>query len=410
MKGFTATEGIISSFKERNFRYLLFADVLDGVAEQMEFVVLAWFVLTQTNSPFLVGVYGALRYGGTLFSPFYGIIADRYNRKKVLLLVRSGFIFLAIYLLFLSLSDRLVIWQVFVITGIFGCVRGFDGVMRDTILPDLLEDSAILSNAVGLNRMARDATQMIGPIVAGLMLSKFGTSETYVVIIVIYIFAVLILNLLNPKLQETIDSAKSVLGDISLTFKYINRQKAVLSILLICILVNVTAFPTNHGLLPVFARDVLGTGSAGLGLLLAMFSSGALLGSIGVALSSKLKNPGKYFIFGTLAWHFAIFLLSQSKSFAFSIPLLLAAGIAQSVTMVILTILLLRLVVPELRGRVLGIRHLAVYGLLIGILISGAMADAWDAPVALLVNSLTGIGVVVLMQVSGLFRQLFALK
>ena len=127
-------------------------------------------------------------------------------------------------------------------------------------------------------------------------------------------------------------------------------------------------------------------------------------------MSSKLKNPGKYFIFGTLAWHFAILLLSQSKSFAFSIPLLLAAGIAQSITMVILTILLLRVVVPELRGRVLGIRHLAVYGLLIGILISGAMADTWDAPVALLVNSLTGIGIVILMQVSGLLRQIFSLR
>ena len=84
MKGFAATQGIISSLKGRNFRYLMFADILDGVAEQMEFVVLAWFVLTQTDSPFLVGVYGAIRYGGTLFSPFYGIIAARYNRKKIM--------------------------------------------------------------------------------------------------------------------------------------------------------------------------------------------------------------------------------------------------------------------------------------------------------------------------------------
>ena len=88
----------------------------------------------------------------------------------------------------------------------------------------------------------------------------------------------------------------------------------MVSILLICILVIVTAFPRNQGLLPVFARDVLGSGSAGLGILLAMFSTGALLGSIVVALSSKLKNPGKYFIFGTLAWHFAIFLLTIRRT------------------------------------------------------------------------------------------------
>jgi len=410
LKGLVATERIMSSFKARNFRYLLFSDVLNGVAEQMEFVVLAWFVLMQTNSPFLVGVYGSLRYGGTLFSPFYGIIADRYNRKKVLLLVRSGFAFLAAYLLVLSLTDGLVIWQVFLITGLFGCVRGFDGVMRDTILPDLLADPATLSNAVGLNRMARDATQMVGPIVAGLMLSKIGTSDTYVVIVVIYIFAVLISNLINPELHKIMDPSTSVLGDISLTIEYISKERVVLSILLICILVNVTAFPTNHGLLPVFARDVLGSGSTGLGILLAMFSTGALIGSIGVAISSGLKNPGKYLIFGTLAWHFAIFLLSQSRSYGLSIPLLLAAGVAQSITMVILTILLLRVVVPELRGRVLGVRHLAVYGLLIGILLSGAMADAWEVPVALFVNSLIGIGIVALMQVAGLLKHLFALK
>ena len=242
------------------------------------------------------------------------------------------------------------------------------------------------------------------------MLSQIGTSETYIVIVGIYIASVLVANLITSASKITMAPAVLVIGNISLTIKYIGKQKIVLPILLIGILVNVTAFPTNQGLLPVFARDVLGTGSAGLGILLAIYSSGALLGSIGVAITSKLKRPGKYYILGTLAWHIAIFFLSQSKSFGLSTPILVAAGVAQSITMVILSILLLRAVAPELRGRVLGVRHLAVYGLLIGVLISGAMADAWGVPIAFLVNSLVGVGIVALMSVFGLLRRLYYLR
>ena len=107
MIGLAAATQLVRSFEGRNFRYLWFSDLLNGWAEQMEFVVLAWFVLTETDSPFLVGIYGSLRFGGTLFSPFYGIIADRYDRKKIFIIVRSTFPIFAAIVLYLSLTERL---------------------------------------------------------------------------------------------------------------------------------------------------------------------------------------------------------------------------------------------------------------------------------------------------------------
>lgn len=399
----------IRSLRGRDFRHLWLSDICNSLAEQMEFVVLSWFVLVETDSPFLLGVFVSLRFAGTLFAPFYGVLADRYNRKYLFLAVRGSFIIISAIMLYISLTDELKIWHILLLVSVFGCSRAFDGVMRETILADLVQKDQ-LGNAAALTRMARDVTQMVGPILGGFMLSQYGMNYSYSIILIIYSLAVLSGYIIQHPVRFNVKSSNSILRDMSKSLTYIANHRVLLALLSTYVLLNGTAFTTNHGLMTIFSREVLETGSTGLGILLGTYSAGSLVGSISVALLPKIQRPGKVFIIGTWIWYLVILTVSQSIWFSTSLPLFAVAGYSQSVVMVMLTILILTESDEGFRGSVLGVRHLAVYGLPIGIFISGSLADIGGAPFALIINALTGMLIISSMQISGFSKQLWSVR
>jgi len=399
----------IRSLRGRDFRFLWISDICNSLAEQMEFVVLSWFVLIETDSPFWVGVFVSLRFAGTLFAPFYGVLADRYNRKYIFLGVRTSFIILSAIILYVSLTDGLEIWHTFVLVSIFGCARAFDGVMRETVLADLVQKEG-LGNAAALTRMARDVTQMLGPIIGGFMLSQYDMNYSYSIIVIIYSLAVISGYMIKHPVRCSATSSRSILRDMSQSLTYIVNHRLLLALLSIYVVLNGTAFTTNHGLMTIFSLEVLETGSTGLGILLGTYSAGALVGSISVAILPNIQRPGKVFMIGTWIWYIMILAVSQVIWFGASLPLFALAGFSQSVVMVMLTILILTESGEGYRGSVMGVRHLAVYGLPIGMFISGSLAGIGGAPLALIINSLTGMLIIFLMQVSGFSKNLWIVR
>ena len=171
----TVASRFVLGFRFRDFRYLLLSDSAMTAAEHMEFLVLAWFILQETESPFLLGLYAALRYMGTLFSPFYGILVDKYDRTRLLQILRTTLTGFALLLLLLIPTGILNVWHVFILVGVAGMARAFDNVVRQTLTPDVVP-RAWISNAVALTQIARNMAQILGPIVAGLLLTQFGMS------------------------------------------------------------------------------------------------------------------------------------------------------------------------------------------------------------------------------------------
>lgn len=359
-------------------------------AEQMEVVVLAWFVLIETDSAFLLGIFASLRFTGTLFAPLYGIAVDRYDRRTILTLSRAGFGIVALLTLVLTLTDSLEVWHVFVLVGVTGMGRAFDNITRQSILPDVVERDTLV-NAVALTRTGQDITQIFAPVIGGVVLSSLGMESAFTLIVIAYVTGTFFVYLLEPP-TRTPTIGVSVWRSLLEAGSYIKRQDVVLALLLMAFLVNFTALPLNHGLMPVFARDVLGTGATGLGVLLGAYSAGAFIGSAVIAFIPQLRVPGRIILFASLAWHGSLFLFAQSNWFGSSLGILAITGLVQSFTMVTMTILLLGVTTPELRGRVMGVRSFAVYGLPMGLLLSGAAADAYGAPAALMLNGAIGIG------------------
>ena len=157
---------LLSSFKQRNFRFFLTAESLTRVGDQIETVVLAWVVLVETGQPLILGIFAALRFVGTLIAPLYGVMMDRYDRRLLLVggrLVSAG---MAAAILFLAAVDSLQVWHIFVLSTISGLARAFSNVMREVLTADIVE-RRLYANAIGLTRSATDVMQLIGPLVGG---------------------------------------------------------------------------------------------------------------------------------------------------------------------------------------------------------------------------------------------------
>ena len=395
-----------SAFRGRAFRYLWLSDSAVSCSEQMEFLVLAWFILQETDSPFLLGIYAALRFTGTLFSPIYGILVDRYRRDMMLRVVRFGFVLSALAILFLVLGDVLVVWHVFALVGVVGMARAFDTVTRQTVIPDVVPREGIM-NAVALTRTGRDVMQIIGPMAGGVLLSRYGMSWSYAVIVGLYLTgAAFALWLRIPSHQTAVRGSESILSNLRQAFSYVRAREVVLGLLLLAFLVNLTGFPLNNGLLPVYAKDVLEVGAEGLGQLLGAYSVGSMIGSITIAALPRLRRPGVVMTVAGIAWHVGILALTFSVWFGPSMGVLALTGLAQSFTMVTMSMLLLSVTSPEIRGRVMGLRSLAVYGLPLGLLASGFLAEILGAAPALALNGLVGIafGVVIAVAIRGVWR------
>ena len=146
--------------------------------------------------------------------------------------------------------------------------------------------------------------------------------------------------------------------------------------------------------MPVFARDVLGTGAAGLGILMSAFGIGAIVGSVSLAMVQNLNHLGKFLIAAVVAWHGSMLLFAASTIFPLSLAILMFTGMAFSATQVLMTTLFLRRALPEFRGRVLGLRVQAIYAYAFGSLNSGFVAGVWGAPWAATINAVVGIGLV----------------
>jgi MFS family permease len=187
----------------------------------------------------------------------------------------------------------------------------------------------------------------------------------------------------------------TVWGNMIDGLRYAKRDSLIMGALLMAAIANLTGFPFNMAVLPVFARNVLHTDSAGLGLMLSCIGIGSLAGSMVLAGIPNLRYAGRWMIAGMAGWHLAYLLVALSPSVPVAAVPLLAVGVMQSIAMVTIAAILLGRALPQYRGRVMGLRQLAVYTLVGGSPAAGAMAGAIGIPAT--AAALCGLGLTLIL-------------
>ena len=355
----------------------------------MELVVLSWYVLEKSNSPIIVGIYGALRFSGTLFAPLIGGLADRTNRRRLLLIIRASYLINGSVILFLIFLNLLDPWVILLMTFLFGLSKTADFVIKQAIIPNIAGRENI-NNSVALFRAGNDITQMIGPAIGGLILSTFDIQISYVVIIVFYLASLLTLMKINKSAITSVSTSRPILADLKQSTVYAIKTPIILGLLALAVIINLTAFPTYFGLISVLAKSTFQTSAANLGFMLGTYSLGAVIGSVFIGSFKKESSLGKILVIGTAIWHIGIIGLSQVTSLNITWPVLFITGLGQSLCVVTMASMLISFTPGNMLGRIIGLRQLAVYALPMGLPIAGVMAELMSVQVALAVDGILG--------------------
>ena len=380
------------------YRLLWISGLSTWVGRWIESVVGAWLVLELTNSPFWVGLLGTCRFAPLFLGPYCGTVCDRINQRFVLLAVQVVYSTASLAVLVLFAFARIEVWHLFVFTFVGGLCFTFDFSARYSLAASIVKGNHIVS-AVSLMQVANGATSVVGPLIGGSLFEVIGATYCFGLIAISFLLSLVALLPLKIGVKDGLSKHSSIGREVVSGLRYIKGDRLLLSLLLMAAMVNLLIFPYAYALMPIFARNILGTGASGFGQLMAGAGLGAILGSLTVGFLPQSTNPGKFLVSALMAWPAILMTLSFSKSFQLSMALLIMAGIAQGISMALIQALLLIRSVEEMRGRVAGARAFSISTLSLGNFLTGYEASLWDAPTALIINTSVFILITTLMVV-----------
>ena len=368
------SSSLLAPFRVRSFRFQYPADMFTSWGSEIETLILGWYILAETGSVLLLTLFGSLQYFGTLVAPVFGMAGDRLGHRAVLCAMRASYAVLALLLMVLAFTATLRPLHVFIIATIAGLVRPSDLAMRSALVADTMPPDRFVS-AMGAQRTTSDSARIVGTLAGASLFAALGLGPAYAAITGFYLIGlVLTLGVGGARHTTHLTARNSLWRDLREGLAYLWDTPSSLAALWLAFLINLTAFPMTSGLLPYVARDIYHVDQTGLGYLIASFAFGSLLGSILIGIIGRAVRPARMMIIFAIAWYAMLLVFVRARDPTSGSLTLISAGLAQSLSLVPMSALLLH-GAGAYRGRVMGMRMLAIYGLPIGLLAAGALID-----------------------------------
>ncbi len=379
----------------RNFRLFFIGQGTSLVGTWMQNVGEGWLILTLTNSPFYVGLTAALSsLGVLLFSLYAGVIADRADKRRVIIFMQIAFMLEAFTVAILVWTGVIAVWQVLLLATILGIASAFDIPMRQAFLVEMVGKDDLM-NAIALNSSLFNAARIIGPALAGLLIGAVGIAWCYFLNGVSYV--AVIVSLLRMQLPPHVQPAKttSAWTGFREVLAFLRGDRKIRTLMVLTAVLSVFGFP-YIAMMPVFARDVLHRGAEGYGALTSSIGIGAVIGALGIALASgRIRARGRLMLAGGTAFGVLLMLFSASRSLGLAMFLLALAGCAMIVNNSLLNTLLQTGVPDHLRGRIMGFYSFVFVGMApFGAFLFGVVAEHVGVP-----GTIAGGGAIVTLAV-----------
>jgi MFS family permease len=378
------------ALRHRNFRLFFIGQGVSLIGTWMQSIAIGWLVYRLTHSAFLLGVVGfAGQIPIFLLAPLAGVFADRWNRRRVLILTQGLAMVKAFVLSYLVLTGTVMIWHVIALSCVLGVVNAFDMPVRQSFLVEMIEDEKDLSNAIALNSSMVNGARLVGPSVAGLLIATVGEGMCFLINGLSYL-AVIASLLLMRLMRTNVDRLKSKAWcDFIDGLKYVFLFEPIRAIILLLALMSVTGMPYVV-LMPLFAKDILHGGPGTLGFLMGGSGIGALAGALYLASRKGVLGLGKMIPIGTGIFGLGLIAFALSRNLFLSLALMPAIGFGQIVQLAVSNTLLQTIVDNDRRGRVMGFFTVAFLGMTpIGSLLAGALAHLIGAPATLFLGGVS---------------------
>ncbi len=375
----------LAAFTYRDFRLLWFGAFASTVGTWMQKVAQSWLILEIAKSPFYLGLDDFLgQLPILLLTLIGGVIADRHDRKRLLLSSQYVQMATALTLAALVYWGRVEIWHILALSFIAGLAQAFGGPAYQSLVPTLVEKKD-LPNAIALNSIQFNLARVFGPLLAGATLAVFGTALCFVLNGVSFLVVIMALLALSIKHIPTTDR-KPILHDLKGGLAYVRGQPAIVALTILAFLTTFLGLPLLT-FLPIFARDIFHGDVGRYSVMMSFSGAGAVVGALVVAWLGRFKHMGLTLLLVQLAFGVLVTAFALSRTLWLSYLLLFLDGAALLVVFS-MTASLVQLIVPDhLRGRVVSIYMVAFRGgMPLGSLWGGYAASLSSAPYVLAVN------------------------
>ncbi|HET7039693.1 MAG TPA: MFS transporter [Gemmatimonadales bacterium] len=373
-----------AALRHRNFRLFFSGYVVSLVGVWMQRVAQSWLVLDLTGSAFYVGLVESI---GTLpvllFSLYAGAVADRVSRHRMVMTTQIGAMVVALAFAAVSFAGWQSITLVIILAALLGVAQAFDIPARQSFFTELVgrED---LPSAIALNASAFNATRLVGPAAAGLLIGAVGVAACFLFNGVSYLAVLLALTVMRGTPgRRAVGPPASAWANIREGLRYVGSERRVRTLLLNVAAMSIFGLPTLT-LLPVVARQVLGLGAQAYGWMMSAVGGGALVGALAVATFAPRIPKGRVVGLAAIVFGLSVVGVGLAGSLPAVLALLVVMGAAM-ITTTALTNTLLQLLAPDwLRGRVISVYTFAFVGMApFGALLGGTVAEGFGTGAAL---------------------------
>lgn len=362
-----------NAFKSRNYRLYFSGQSISLIGTWMQKTAVSWVIYSETHSKFMLGLtLFASLFPSFIFSFLGGVVSDRYNRYKVLLITQIASMIQAVLMTLLIFFKHYSVWEIIALSALLGLINAFDVPARQSLVYEMVDDKAVLPNALALNSSMVNLSRLIGPGIAGIALEKFGEDICFGLNAVSFI--AVIGSLLMMKLPAYVEKAhtKNVMGELKEGFQYIKRTPSILFILIMLALISLLVLPYST-LIPVYAKDIFKGTASTFGVIDSVIGLGAFCGAIFLASLKPGRNLRKILAVNTLIFGIGLVLFSHTTYYPLALLFATLTGFGMMSQITISNTLIQTTVDPAMRGRVISFYAMAFFGMqpLGGLLIGG---------------------------------------
>ena len=382
--------GIAALLRNRSFRFLWIAGSLSGTIRWLETLAIAVFILEQTNSAFMVALTLFFRmFPMFLFGAFTGVIADRINRKKLMV---GGMFILALnstVMGVLAITDVIEVWHVMVGIFLSGTVWSSEFPVRRTMMGEVVGMERV-GIAMGVDAATVNFTRMVGPFLGGVLFELLDLEGVYFVGTGFYLLAFLSASIVGYTPTRLASTGLGFFGTMKGGISYIRSRRTVVGILAVTILINIFGFPYTS-MIAVIGKEDLHLNAILIGILASSEGLGALIASLLIATRAKLLQYTRIYLYGSFLFLVTVLLFSLSPWFALSLLLIFLGGLGIAAFGTMQSTLMMLSTPPELRSRVMGVLSVSIGTGPLGVLHLGALASWLGAATAVSIIGIEGV-------------------
>jgi predicted MFS family arabinose efflux permease len=378
---------VFKAFQYRDFRLMWFGACMSSIGTWMQIVAQGWLIYRLSHSAFLLALDQFL--GGIpifLFSLIGGVVADRAERRKILLGSQYVQMAGATVLTVLVATGRVHVWHMLCLSFISGLAQAFGGPAYQALIPTLVKRED-MPNAIALNSIQFNMAVTIGPALAGQALGKLGEQWCFGLNALSFLAPIISLSMITARyLPEK--TTESIFGSLKQGIVFVRKQGSMEALIVLAFCMTALSMPMRT-YIPVFVKDVFHRGPETYGNLLSLMGIGSVCGSLIVAGMGNASHKGRIALGGLISLGAGIAVFSLSRSLPLSYAMLGLVGASMMAVFATVTSLVQMMATNEMRGRVMSVYNCAFRGgMPMGNLLSGWLVPMFTAPVVLGVNGL----------------------